>query len=57
MRRCEPVITTNERKKGIEVPDVVHTAIRFLVIEMECWYLNPCPPPCGDGCGAVGDFV
>ena len=24
MRRCEPVITTNEREKGIEVPDIVH---------------------------------
>ena len=36
MRRCKPFITTNDRKKGIEVPDIVHDAIRFLVIEMEC---------------------
>ena len=25
MRRCEPVFRTNERKKGIEVPNVVHS--------------------------------
>jgi hypothetical protein len=36
MGTCEPFITTNKRKESIEVPYIIHTAFRFLVIEMEC---------------------
>jgi hypothetical protein len=32
MRRCEPVITTNKRKEGIEVPYIVHVFSALIVM-------------------------
>lgn len=39
MRTCEPGITVNKGKEGIEVPYIVHTALFFVLMETK-WRLS-----------------
>jgi hypothetical protein len=40
VRTREPVITTNKRKEGVEMPYIVHTARFLLVIEFASCFRN-----------------